>query len=276
MVKRCCFCVLIYALAALCHGVEPFEKTPELIIAPVYNSDDINHQTYYFKRLLQLALDYTREEYGGYTVQEPPRVLADRRLQLAVREGAVDVMWHTSIEESVQGLARVPVGLLGELSQYRMLLVRRQDVARFNEVETVAHLRKFSAGLGAQWPDVDVLKHNHLRTVTAVGYEQLFPMLAAGRFDYFLRGIYQISQEQQARPELDLAIVPDLVISYPSDVYFFVRDNNVQLRERLTLGLERAMRSGSVDELMGSIPRFRWARQQIEAAAWRTIYLPVP
>ncbi len=276
MVKFCGFCAVIFAFAAMCHAQQATEKSPEMIVAPIYNSDDVTHHTYYFARLLLLALDYTREEYGDYALQEPDALLTDRRVQLAVREGAVDVMWHTSVEKSVQGLIRVPVGLLGELSQYRMLLVRRQDLVRFNSVETLAQLRDFSAGLGAQWPDVAVLENNHLRTVTAVGYQQLFHMLAAGRFDYFLRGIYQISQEQQAHPELDLAIVPNLVISYPSDIYFFVSADNQRLQKRLTLGLERALAAGAVDELLDSIPRYRWAKQQIDRAAWRTIYLQVP
>lgn len=267
---------LSLSLASSFTLAEPVQKDVEVIVAPSYGADEGNQESLYFKRLLHRALQLTVPEYGEFELRLPEQLLMDNRLRVSVQRGVVDVMWRNSVEGADNGLLRVPVSLLGELTQYRMLLVRKGDLPLYTDSLALSDLRLRVAGVGAQWPDLKVLAHNQLPYVTATGYHPLFRMLAADRFDYFPRGIYQVRGEIEQYPELDLAMVPNLVLSYPNDVYFYVAPDNPRLAERLTLGLERAQRDGSLDGLIDSMERLRWAKEQISRADWQVIYLDSP
>ncbi len=267
---------LSLSLASSFTLAEPVQKDVEVIVAPSYGADEGNQESLYFKRLLHRALQLTVPEYGEFELRLPEQLLMDNRLRVSVQRGVVDVMWRNSVEGADNGLLRVPVSLLGELTQYRMLLVRKGDLPLYTDSLALSDLRLRVAGVGAQWPDLKVLAHNQLPYVTATGYHPLFRMLAADRFDYFPRGIYQVRGEIEQYPELDLAMVPNLVLSYPNDVYFYVAPDSSRLAERLTLGLERAQRDGSLDGLIDSMERLRWAKEQISRADWQVIYLDSP
>src|SRR5690606_28520024 len=96
---------------------------------------------------------------------------------------------------------------------------------------------------------------------------------AAGRFDYLSRGIYQITSELGFYPDLDLVIEPSILLKYPSFTYFFVRQDDQRLAQRITLGLKKAQQNGQFATLFQSIPRFRWAQQQLRAGDRKVISL---
>jgi len=121
--------------------------------------------------------------------------------------------------------------------------------------------------------DADIMQENGLPLVKAVGYGKLFKMLAANRFDYFSRGLYQIQTEVNFYPNLHLAIEKDLMLHYQNEVYFFVNRDNKALAERLRLGLELAQKDGSFDVLFNSIPRYQWGIEQLKHNQRRVIHL---
>ncbi|MDO3386487.1 transporter substrate-binding domain-containing protein [Gilvimarinus sp. SDUM040013] len=250
--------------------------TSQRLVVPMYGAEDPHHDSYFFSRLLKLALDKTVSEYGPYTLEIPEVMLTDDRLKAQVVKGTVDVMWHSSIGSEDMGLRMIPVSLLGELSEYRAFLVRHGDQARFNNIHSLDDLRQMVAGIGAQWPGVPVLKKNDLPYVSSSRYELLFRMLAADRFDYFPRGLYQIHSEPNLYPEFNLVVESEILLHYPNDVYFFVREDNSELAERLRLGLERAQEDGSKQRLMETIPRFHWAQQELARGQRRVIKLQMP
>jgi hypothetical protein len=167
----------------------------------------------------------------------------------------------------------IKVSLLKELNSYRLLLIRPEMQAEFSRVNTLNDLRKFSGGMNAQWADADIMEANGLPLVKAVGYESLFRMLAAKRFDYFSRGLYQIQTEVKFYPELHLAIEKELMLHYPNYVYFFVHKDNKALAQRLVAGLETAQRDGSFDALFNSIPRYQWGTEQLKQNQRRILNL---
>ena len=60
---------------------------------------------------------------------------------------------------------RIPLfkGLFG----YRVLLIRKQEQARFDQINTQQDLAKFLGGQGTHWPDTLILQANGLRVTTA-------------------------------------------------------------------------------------------------------------
>lgn len=264
---RMCLCL------ALVPGVQAGASEPRRLVAPLYETENIRHDTYYYSRLLRLALDRTEAEYGPYQLVAPDVMLVDDRLKASITQGYVDVAWFTTTAATEQKLRAIKVPLLGEINHYRLLLIRREDQPRFARVESLEDLRRFTGGISDQWPDAAVMEANDLPFVSATGYDRLFRMLSAGRFDYFSRGLYQIAGEVGLFPQLDLAIEQTLMLAYPNHVYFFVRREDEQLAERLEKGLQRARDDGSWQALFESIPRFQWAQEELQNHQRRVLSL---
>ncbi len=243
------------------------------ITAPIYHAEEPTDDAYYFTRLLRLALDLTADEYGGYCLKPPAVYFSDDRLKASLQQGQVDVIWLVTDKASEREMHAIHVPLLGELNHYRMLLIRRGDESKFAAVQTLEDLQGLTGGMNAQWVDANIMAENGLPYVAVTGYDKLFRMLAAGRFDYFSRGIHQITSELYFYPELDLAIEPHILLKYPSYTYFFVRRDDQPLAERLALGLARAQQTGQFAALYQSIPRFQWAEQQLNSEQRKVIEL---
>lgn len=249
---------------------------PEVIVAPIYDADDPDSNNYYFVRLLKLALDKTVASHGAYRLEQPETYLVDSRLRASIFQGVVDLAWFTSSPEAETDFLAIKKPLLGAINEYHLLLIRREDQERFSQVKTIEELRNFTGGISEQWADAEVMRTNELPLVAVSRYPVLFKMLAAKRFDYFPRGLYQITSEARRHPELDLVIENSLMLHYPSFTYFFVAKGNSKLANRIQAGLELAQSDGSLDELFNSVPRFRWAQQLLESHSRRILRLKLP
>lgn len=241
------------------------------------NMADIKNEDYYFYHLLELVLSKTDTTPEKTTIKQLPYRLEDKRLRTEMMHGVVDVLWSPTSAEFEQQMLPVRVSLLKELNNYRLLLIRKNEQARFSAVTSLEDLRKLRGGMSSQWTDANIMEYNKLPMAYAVGYGKLFKMLAAKRFDYFSRGLYQIQSEVNFYPELELQIEQELVLSYPNEVYFFVNKNNAALAKRLETGLRIALDDGSFDELFNSIPRYRWGMDLLKNHQRRVLELqPLP
>ena len=236
-------------------------------------SQDIKNEDYYFKRVLELALRKTANVYGKAVIDELQHDISEKRLQSQLVDKRIDLLWAPDSAALETTFLSVKISLLKELNDYRLLLIRPEQQAEFSRVRSLNDLRKFRGGMNAQWHDTEIMEANSLVLVKAVGYGKLFKMLAAKRFDYFSRGLYQISTEVGLYPELNLAIEKDLMLHYSNQVYFFVNKDNTLLAERLKVGLEAAQKDGSFDALFNSIPRYQWANEYLKHHKRRIIKL---
>ncbi|HEY0894410.1 MAG TPA: transporter substrate-binding domain-containing protein [Cellvibrio sp.] len=241
------------------------------------NITDIVTEDYYFYRVLELALHKTDSKWGPVQIKQLPYRPEDKRLRSALIRGSVDVLWSPTSADFERQMLPVRISLLKELNNYRLLLIRKNEQPVFSAVQSIDDLRKLRGGMGAQWTDASIMEYNRLPLVKAVGYGKLFKMLAAKRFDYFSRGLYQIQSEVNFYPELELQIEQELMLSYPNEVYFFVNKNNTDLAKRLETGLKIALRDGSFDQLFNSIPRYQWGMELLKKHQRRVITLqPLP
>ncbi len=263
----CCWVSLAWANA----------PTNSSIVIRQSNKVDINNEDYYFYRLLELALRKTNTQWDAARIKELPYRLEDKRLRTGLMQGMVDVLWTPTSAEFEQQLLPVRISLLKELNNYRLLLIRKDEQPIFSAIQSLADLRQLKGGMSSQWTDAKIMEHNNLPLAQVVGYGKLFKMLAAKRFDYFSRGLYQIQSEVNFYPELELQIEQDLMLSYPNEVYFFVNKNNPDLAKRLEAGLKIAQRDGSFDQLFNSIPRYQWGMALLKKHQRRVIELqPLP
>lgn len=266
-------CVVIISGSAAYAEESPATKAERIVIPQMSSRENINHEDYYFSRLLQLVLEKTRQSHGPFQIAEADQWLVDKRLRTALVQGKVDLLWSPNSVEFEQQMLPVRVSLLKELNNFRLLLIRKGDQPRFSAVHSLDDLRKLKGGMSAQWADTEIMRDNNLPLVEAVGYGKLFKMLAAGRFDYFSRGLYQIQPEVNLYPELELQIEQELMLHYHNEVYFFVHRDNANLAKRIEAGLIAALADGSFDELFNSIPRYQWGLELLKTHQRRVINL---
>jgi len=238
-----------------------------------FNLSNIDHEDYYFTQLVLLALEKTRSTHGPFEIAEHSEWLSDNRLKASIKRGLVSVAWFNSSEALEKELVPVRFSLLRDLASYRLLLIRTGDQQRFSQVKNLGDLRQFTGGMGSQWADADIMRANELPLVSSIGFTRLFRMLAAGRFDYFSRGVYQINREAQIYRDLGITIEQELMLYYPSAYYFFVAPENTALADRLLEGLQKAEADGSFQVLFLSIPRHQWALAELEKNQRRVITL---
>lgn len=266
------FLFLFCALLACGQSVAVEQKMTTIVI-PKITSYDINHEDYYFSQLLRLALSKTETIHGKYELQEPLNWTADKRLRVALNKHEIDVLWSATSTEYEAEMLPIKISLLKDLNNYRILIIRSEDQKKFSAVKSIEDLRQFKGGMNPQWIDAAIMEKNNLPQVYAVGYGKFFKMLAVKRFDYFSRGIYQVQTEVNFYPELKLAIEEELLLHYNNEFYFFVNKDNQQLASRIETGLKIALEDGSFDELFNSVPRYRWAMDELKNGKRRIIDL---
>lgn len=222
----------------------------------------------YFPQLLRLALEKTRASDGPFEIRDYGQPMSGPRQFAELKnDGAINLIWDGTDPKREAELLR-------DLNDYRVFLIRKGDQARFRDVHTLADLRRFTAGAGEGWPSTAVLRANGLPVVTSVTYEQLFAMLAASRFDYMPRGVYEAWFEQ--RQHSDLAIEQSLFLHYSVPFYFFTSRKNPALADRVERGLHAALADGSFDRLFHSVPSFKRSLDEIHAGKRRVIELQLP
>lgn len=197
--------------------------------------------------LLRQALELSPNCYRIISSEhEAPK--ARNFLRLRQRQG-LDIVWSmtTREREALHLPVRIPLnkGLMG----YRVALIRASQPDLLSEVASLASLRQFTAGQMYVWSDTEILIQNQITVVPGSGYEALFRMLVAGRFDYFPRSVTEVLQELKREPVHGLLLDPHLIIRYPAAMYFFVHPDDQQLAHDIEAGLRRMIETGEFEAL---------------------------
>ena len=203
--------------------------------------------------LLEAALRRTEASHGPVRLEPSKERLTELRqfAELDADRGLLHVTWATpTVSRKTRA---VPLnfdtrrGLLG----LRVSLIDKRRLSDVAGISDLAALRRFTIGQGLAWPDVDVFKASGLQVFTGSGYENLFRMLLAGRFDLFPRGVGEVFNEFQARyAEMPrLAIEPSSLLVYPEPYpyYFYFAASQSALAARIETGLLAMKADGSFD-----------------------------
>ena len=220
-------------------------RTDEVVVYPGVATDQT--RTSYYVKLLELVL-----KKSGTPARMQPlghSMVTLRVMQRMETGDDIDVLWSPSNQEMERRLLpiRIPIdkGLLG----WRLLLIRKPDLARFASIQSRQQLQAYAAGQQRDWSDTIILRANSLPVVAAGLYQPMFQMLASDRFDYFPRGVLEIWNENQQHADLDLVVEPHLALHYPVHTYFFVSPRKPALVQRIERGLRAAIADGSFDRL---------------------------
>lgn len=202
--------------------------------------------------LLKLALDHTRPTGSPFRIdQVDSSRTTQSRLMAMMQAGALDVMALPPNPEREANMRPIRVDILRGMLGYRVLLIRKSDAAWFQRLQPVDLKGKIKLGFNSQWADLAILQANGFQVVASPGYEGLFAMLDARRFDAFPRGLNEFSKEltQYGSRYPELAVDKTYAFFTPYPVYFWVRRGNEALARQIENGLNLALRDGSFKKL---------------------------
>lgn len=266
---------LMLALGAMTAAWAVPTPDVKLIIHYIPNGDIYEYRW----KLLKLVLDHTVETDGPFEMTRYERDLggvSQSRSIVLLKNGDIDVLTFGSNEERETDLRPIKIDILRGMLGYRILLIRKEDEAKFAAMDPKTLNRQVTLGFNSQWADLSILTGNGFRMVTSAGYDNLFYMLAAGRFDAFPRGLNEAAREiadrSQVLPTLTMEKMLALFMDYP--VFFWVRKNNIALADRIERGLKLSLADGTFRQLF---QRYH-AREieQVKREKRRVVYLRNP
>lgn len=207
-----------------------------------------SEEDFFIHSLLKLSLSKTQKKIC-YTYDTD--ILTDARKTRHIEKGLLSLKWesaHSSEENALLRPVRIPIfrGLLG----HRVFVIQKSEQYRFDKIESLEGLKPFSIGQGLFWADTKILKHAGLNVVTSVQGRNLWGMLNSERFDMMAIAIHEPWLDLENRSDMDLAVEENLILSYPSGLFFYTAPNNLALRDALERGMRQAMLDGSYDKLL--------------------------
>jgi len=246
----------------------------ELRIAKPRAQDDPAYL--YFSGLLQKALQKAANGRELPQLVMTIDMAEDRMVRELRADRIIDILWLGGSKARARDLLMVPIPLERGLVGYRQFIIRKERIAEFDAIKTLADLANFKACHGAQWGDTEILRAAKLPLVTSVNYESLFKQLAAGRCDYFPRGIHQGKVEVSNRAAVfpDLIVYEPLILHYAFATYFYVHPKNRGLAQWLQEGLEKMIDDGELIAYMQEQEHTRHAFPLDGVEAKRFLTLP--
>jgi hypothetical protein len=239
----------------------------ESVMKYIYNAPEsaLDRRYLYHWKILETALEKTKPKYGAYSM-EPAVFMTEARqaFELQHATGKLSVMYLSTVPQFERDLVAIHIPVDKNLGGYCVFLIRRDDAARFTDVQTLDDLRKFSFGLGLGWLDVQILRANRLRVVTGSSYDGLFEMLVARRFDVFLRAAVEVIDEFESRKTAlpDLQIEESICLYYPLPMYFWFAKTpeGRRLAERAEEGMRMMIEDGTYDKIFTAYQDYKIQR----------------
>ena len=205
-------------------------------------------------KLLELALAHTENtEAASRLVPYAEEVTQNRGISL-LQSRAIDVIALGTNEEREAKLLPIRIDILRGIVGFRLLVIRATDQARIAKMNEGTLRRQITFGLNSQWADLPIMRANNFSVITSSNYENLFEMLAAGRFDAFPRGLNEARRELDERKQNypQLAIEKSKALFFPFPIYFWVSKDNPALAKRIERGLRESLADGSFRKLFES------------------------
>ncbi|MFA0087945.1 hypothetical protein BCU70_09690 [Vibrio sp. 10N.286.49.C2] len=196
--------------------------------------------------LVELALQKSGK---SHTVNHATEYLSDARLVEEVRNGHIDLIWAGASQDLQNQLQAVKIPIFKGLAGYRTFVIEKNSQYKFATVRNIHDLRTLKAGLGRFWSDTKILEAAHLNVIKPVKADSLFHMVEGGRFDFLPLGVHESRGVVEAQDGLNLAVEDNILLVYPSAMYFYVSKQNTSLFQDINNGLEIAIKDGSFNEI---------------------------
>ncbi|MBE1302310.1 MAG: hypothetical protein GJ680_20660 [Alteromonadaceae bacterium] len=201
------------------------------------------HENTYIRKLINESIGqhYT----PTLSLRVFPEKLTKERMLRELGKGFIDVAWTTESVRFRNNSIEIPIALFNNLFGHRLLLIRKGEQYKFDNISSVDDLSNLLGGQGNQWRDTSVLKSSGLQIVTATDADILTGMLLSERIDYFPRALHEAWLE--LKEHSSLTVENNLMLVYQQPVYFYVTPKKPKLAKALLQGLTRLQNSGQLN-----------------------------
>ena len=235
-------------IAGLATTSRPATAVEQVIALPNADVRDIRDE--YNSELLHAVMDATVEAFGPYELISPKRPMLSHRMIVELSRGDHLNVVVSTYKSSWEGqVLVVPFPVNKGLASYRVFFAPQkisEPLARINKLE---QLKSFRFGQGRGWSTAKILEDHGFRVVYADSYTSLSRMLAADRFDLFMRGVHEMTLEKPTylSPDSSLMAVDSFALYTYLPAYFQVTKKRPILAQRLEAGLKKLDRAGSIE-----------------------------
>ncbi len=240
----------------------------------IYHMNINNEKDQLILQVLKLALSKSQEKYQYIESSNLNANLVRNKSKL--KKGTLSVLWAGTSYTLENDLRAIKIPVLKGMLGHRLMIIRKNDQEKFLKIKQISNLTQLTAGQGTFWEDAQILRINGIPIVTTTKYQNLFAMLAGGRFDFFPRALHEPWVELKNYPQFDLIVEDSILLVYPFAMYFFVAPDSEKLAQQIEIGFNRAIEDGSFDQLFFSNPMIKGALGKAELSGRRVFYLENP
>jgi hypothetical protein len=209
-----------------------------------------NFRYVYDIEVLRLALDKTRTTHGDYQLQAIPAASYARVLHSLRNNTYPNMLLEISYDKQLEDSGEltyinfpIELGIIG----YRVCFVNPLVKDKIKQAKTLADLLPHTVGQGADWADIDILRHNGFTVIQVSNYTSLFRMVAGGRYDLLCRGANELMMEyEQYKHISNLTYDESFALVYRMPRFFYLSKKNIALKQRVEEGLKIAYADGSL------------------------------
>ena len=202
--------------------------------------------------LVTKALEATQTEYGSFLVKvDAPSMKKGRAIETIKTGNIANVGIGPLDKEWIEKTIVIPIPLRGGTLSYRLLLIHKDNLAKFKKITTIDELKNLKSGVLKEWKTTQILTKHHFTTIEGNTHDGLFLMLENRRFDYVLRGIHEVFDEIEKRKVglPNVVIEPNLALHIPTYTYLAVSPAQPKLAERLHKGLKIISKNNTLKAL---------------------------
>lgn len=232
------------------------------IVKVAFNNREMS---FYREEVLRTALEKSFDKFGPYQLIINRVAASPTRLKKELNSAKlINVsIGLTTIEREKNSIA-VKIPISRGLLNHRLILVNKNNINNFAYINSLEHLKALKAGMINQWILNKVLSAHQFNILEIENYQSLFSMLETNKYDYTIRGVYEIYDEINSAKKRELhqlAILPNIAIYLNTPTYVFVSPKKPELARRLEWGLSQMVHDGSFDKLLE-----KWFGKYIEAS----------
>ncbi len=202
--------------------------------------------------ILVRSMEITSGTFGPFRLVPVALPMNESRQIASLENGKhLDVIWSSTSAYKEKTLRPIRIPLRQGLLGYRLLIINTRQMDKWASVQTVEDLRQLTLVQGHGWGDVDVY-HQAKIPVIPLDLEIAFKAVNLGKVNALPMGINEAVLEVKRRHEdlKQIVIEPNIVLYYPWPYYFFVNNDNKQLSQRLSSGLQMLVASGELSKIV--------------------------
>lgn len=203
---------------------------------------------------VKLALDKTQAKYGSYTLRYTAQMNTQRLLAAARSNVLPSLLIQSVYDDAIltkDGLTFIDIPFDLGITSYRICFINQEIQDELKSIKNIEELKRFSIVQGMGWPDTKILRHNGFKVIESNSYDGLFKMIPARRADLFCRGINELKNEHSDYIDLGgLSYDKSFALYYPLPRFFYLNENNHELKARIEEGIKIAYADGSLKRLL--------------------------